>query len=366
MDGSNIYVSNLIISNAPVGFNEDVAGFARTSSVSVDTARTVKNTVTSTVDTKRTIGNTTAVIADTKRTVVSQQAEIVEFSTDTKRIVKNIVTAIVDTKRVLTKTIEPIETTDFEKDYVSIIDIYDISLRTGMIHICNTNVDITFEGNKYISIPIEREDISRSVDDIDEDVKITMADATTEQLQFIIAGFEFRGCPVRIRQIFYPESLSDNSIFRDCFYGYIDNPAFQNGEFSCTLRSRIPKITVPRRTYQSLCNCKFADSVCQMDSARITGKITSVISNNQITIDINKSEGFWRNGIITIEGESRMIQKSEGSLITTFYPFFATVSAGMQFAIQRGCDKTFTSCNAFGNIEHFTGFPAIPFETIYR
>ena len=253
-----------------------------------------------------------------------------------------------------------------ERDHISVVELYDISLRTGMAYICNTDVDIIFEGHKYISIPIEREDISQSADNIDDSVKITMADATTEQLQFIIAGFDFRGCTVRVRQILYPDSLDDNSIVRDTFYGYIDNPAYENGEFSCTLRSRIHKVTVPRRTYQGMCNCKFGDGVCQMDIAEQTGKITKVLQNSTITININKEDGFWNNGIIIIEGESRMIQQSKGNVIRTFYPFFADLAEGQLYSIRRGCDKTKANCTRYNNLEHFTGFPSIPFEDIYR
>lgn len=272
------------------------------------------------------------------------------------------VALLCDTAITITKT----EAEPVEKDHISVIELYDIHLRTGTVYVCNVDVDITFEGNKYLAIPIAREDISRSVDNVDDDMKITMADAATDQLKFIIAGFDFRGCFVRVRQIIYPDSLDDNSIFRDCFYGYIDNPAYENGEFSCTLRSRIPKVTVPRRTYQAMCNCRFGDAVCQMDQSRSTGKIVDVLGDNRIVIDRIHDEHFWVNGIITIEGESRMIRLSEGAVITTYYPFFAAIGRGLNYTIRRGCDKTFETCQRLGNLQHFAGFPSIPFETIYR
>ena len=253
-----------------------------------------------------------------------------------------------------------------EQDNISVIELYDISLRTGILYICNTDRDITFEGNKYVAIPIEREDISLSVDDIDNEMKITMSDATTDQLRYIIAGFEFRGCTVRVRQILYPESLADNSIFREAFYGYIDNPAYENGEFSCTLRSRIPKVTVPRRTFQSMCNCKFGDDICQADIAAEVDAVKSVVNDNQIAVFEVKEDEYWNNGIITIEGESRMIKKSVGNIISTYYPFFAEIRKGMRCALRRGCDKTMINCAKFDNLKHFTGFPSIPYENIYR
>ena len=253
-----------------------------------------------------------------------------------------------------------------EQSNISIVELYDIALRTGMLYICNTDKDIMFEGHKYVSIPIEREEISQTTDNIDDSMKITMSDANTDQLQFIIAGFDFRGCQVRVRQILYPDSISDNSICRDSFYGYVDNPAYEKGEFSCTLRSRIHKITVPRRTYQSMCNCKFGDRICQMDTALQNGKIMKVLQDNTVVIETDKEDDFWNNGVITIEGESRMIQKSKGNVITTYYPFFASIVEGQYYAIQRGCDKTLSTCTKYNNADHFTGFPSVPFEDIYR
>lgn len=253
-----------------------------------------------------------------------------------------------------------------EKTHLSVIELYDISLRTGTAYLCNTDKDIIFEGHKYISVPLEREEISQSTDNIDDSMKIKMADATTEQLQYIIAGFDFRGCTVRVRQILYPESLNDNSISREVFYGYIDNPAYENGEFSCTLRSRLHKVTVPRRTYQMMCNSQFGDVICQMDKARQSGKLAKIIQSSTLIIDITKEDNYWNNGIMTIEGESRMIRKSERNVIQTYYPFFATLKEGQTYTIERGCDKTATNCGRYNNLERFTGCPSIPFEDVYR
>ena len=96
------------------------------------------------------------------------------------------------------------------------------------------------------------------------------------------------------------------------------------------------------------------------------GQIITVSADNLVSIAQNKPDDYWNNGVITIEGESRMIRKSEGRNIKTYYPFFATIAEGMNYSIHRGCDKTFNNCNKYNNLEHFTGFPSIPFESIYR
>ena len=115
-----------------------------------------------------------------------------------------------------------------------------------------------------------------------------------------------------------------------------------------------------------MCNCRFGDAVCQADPCRSFGKIVDVLADNRIVIEQIFDDNFWLNGIITIEGESRMIKQSEGAIITTYYPFFATVDRDINYTIRRGCDKTFETCQRLGNLNHFAGFPSIPFENIYR
>lgn len=61
-----------------------------------------------------------------------------------------------------------------------------------------------------------------------------------------------------------------------------------------------------------------------------------------------------------------MIEKSEGNIIATYYPFFAELKKGMRCSLRRGCDKTMTTCAKFNNLSHFAGFPSIPYESIYR
>lgn len=53
MDGSNILVSNLIISNAPLDINEDVSGILTAIEFTADTSRNIKNAVTVSADTER-------------------------------------------------------------------------------------------------------------------------------------------------------------------------------------------------------------------------------------------------------------------------------------------------------------------------
>lgn len=254
-----------------------------------------------------------------------------------------------------------------ESEKLFVVEIYDVFLRIGELHITNTNVDIEFEGNKYLAIPVTREEISQSVEETDNSMKFEMTDATMGQLKYIIEGFDFRGCNVRVRQILYPDSLKDNSIYRDVFMGYIDNPVYENGTFSFTLRSRIPKVTAPRRTYQAACNCKFGDSVCQKDLETTTGTVASS-SGNDITLNIDAKDGdYWKDGTISIGGETRMIITSFDSTVRVYYPFFAAVESGDEFTLKRGCDKTQQTCkNRFDNLQHYSGFPAIPFELFYK
>lgn len=253
-----------------------------------------------------------------------------------------------------------------ESDSISYIEIYDIALRTGMIHIAATNKEIMFDGKSYVSIPIERGTINKSVDTLDNDMDLTISDVDNDKLAYLMAGFDFRGCMVLVRQILYPESLDDPSLVRDTFYGELDSPCYEDGKFTFSIKSRIPKIKTPRRSCQVNCNSEFGDSLCTMSKDQRSGTINPV-ENDQIQIGITAINDYWKDGIITINGESRMIKTSTDQTVYLYYPFFQTLAAGLNFQIERGCDKTSTTCDQrFNNDTHYSGFKAIPFESVYR
>ena len=245
------------------------------------------------------------------------------------------------------------------------IDIYIIHLRTTTLRLCACDEDLYLNGEKYIAVPIQREDIEKSIDSIVNDCTLQVADCTDDLLTYVLNGYDFRGCKCEIYRIQYPQSLTDPTCFAYIFAGEIDEPSFVDGTFTCKIYKEFPQIQVPNRDYQLYCNSEFGDYECKMD----VGEERMMVSKetpNILRLKKSYPKNYWLYGTITMEGESRTIIKSEGDLITLNINFLQDFSA-RNATLRRGCNKTASMCkNCYHNMKNFSGFPAIPFENIYR
>ncbi len=251
-----------------------------------------------------------------------------------------------------------------EKNETFFIELYIIKLRTGMTYIAACDEDIVYDGQKFIAIPFKREPVIRSTDNIADSCKVTLGDVDYGLLSYVMHGFDFRGCDCTIIRIQYPDSLENPKIVQWVFSGYIDEPAFSDGTFSCTIMSRFPQIDTPNRYYQLSCNSEFGDSECGMSLAETKAKVVSV-SGNKLTLDKSFNKGMYRCGVCSVEGESRIISDSDGKTLKLNVNFIQPMK-GKTVTLYRGCDKTKEMCKKYGNMKHFSGFPAIPFESVYR
>lgn len=263
-------------------------------------------------------------------------------------------------------TILPVSMAEMkEKNETFFIELYILELRTGTTYIAACDEDIEFAGNRYIAVPFERENVVRSMDNITDSVSVTFGDCDEGLLAFILNGFDFRGVTATILRIQYPDSLSDPRIFQWMFTGFIDEPSFSGGTFSCRIVSRFPEINCPNRRYQLACNNTFGDSCCGVDLA-IEEKTITGMDGNKLSFSTTWPEDYWKDGVATINGESRIIIRSSGNSITLNVNFVQNDIVGQKATLQRGCDKTTTGCDRFGNRKRYSGFLAIPFETVYR
>ena len=246
------------------------------------------------------------------------------------------------------------------------IELYTIHLRTSVLRLCACDEDIVFNGNKYIAVPIQREDIEKSIDSLVNDCSLQVNDCSDEMLAYILNGYDFRNSRCEIIRIQYPDSLNDPSCYGYVFTGEIDEPSFADGVFSCKVVLEFPQIQVPNRDYQMYCNSDFGDEECCMNVGREVMVVTkSANSPNVLILPKSYEKNHWLHGTITMEGETRTIIKSDKNTITLNINFLQ-VFTSRQAELKRGCDKSASMCKKYGNMIHFSGFPAIPFENIYR
>lgn len=246
------------------------------------------------------------------------------------------------------------------------IEVYILRLKTGVSYIAATDEDITFGGIHWIAVPFSRDDITRTTDNLMDETSIRIGDVDSKRLAYVMSGFDFRGCVIEIYKVQYPEILTDDGVILPVFRGYLDAPTYSNGVFSCRVKSLFPTVEVPQREFQLQCNSIYGDENCGMSTKPILANVVSVGEDNTITIDNTFPKNFWRNGMAIIGGESRNITQSESNTITLGINFLQKNIIGEIVQLQRGCDKTKECCESLKNLSHFSGFPAVPFETNYR
>lgn len=255
-----------------------------------------------------------------------------------------------------------------DSDKTFFIELYIIYLKTGPLYLSATDTDINFNGQTYIAIPFQRETIDRSMDNVIDSCNVSLGDGDYDKLAYLCNGFDFRGAEVVIFKIMYPDSLTDSNLCRISFCGYINACSYSQGTFSCTLNTRIPNIEVPNRSCQLCCNSEFGDEECTMSLGTANINLNAGSTKDKILLPTTYDKDYWKDGVISIRGESRLILSSEGNKVTINYSFLQDdVKEGTPATLVRGCDKTKETCKSrFNNMSNFSGFPAIPFETVYR
>lgn len=241
------------------------------------------------------------------------------------------------------------------------IELYEIHLPTTTLYLCSCDQNITYNGQLYIAMPIERGEISKTVDSQVDNCELSIANTTEYFTQAIFEGINFIGSRVYIYKILYPDSLSDPSQITMLFYGSIDSPELTNeGTFKIQLVSDIPTAT-GGRILQYPCNSTFGDSACQHSIQTVSGV---VLSANQRTLQLSNFDGnntTWKNGLILCNSEGRRIVAMNGSTITVEYPFLQNVH-GLTYTVKQDCDKTTADCDRLNNRIHYGGFTAVPYE----
>ena len=244
------------------------------------------------------------------------------------------------------------------------IELYIINLRSGTSYIAATDEDIVFNGQKYVAVPFQRQNITRSMDNITDSCQVSLSDVSYELLAYVMEGFDFRGSSCTVLRIMYPDSIKDPTICQWVFSGYIDEPSYSDGIFTCKIMSRFPSIECPNRAYHLACNSEFGDEQCKIKVVKENVGIKSV-QGSTLTLVKAYPTGYWKDGVAFVEGESRIIESSIDDTITLNVNFLQDLR-GKSVELSQGCNKTHEACKGYGNTKNYSGFPAIPFETMYR
>lgn len=248
-----------------------------------------------------------------------------------------------------------------ESSSVFPIELYEAHLPNQVLRFCASDTDITYNGNVYIAVPVERGEITKGVDTSIDSCELTLSNTTEMFTQMLFSGVNFIGSRIFIYQIMYPDSLADPTMVKMVFYGTVDSPELTSeGTFKVQVVGDIPNVNGGRMLHYP-CNSRFGDSVCKIQPRKETATIQDIDGRNII---LNRNIGgndVWIHGIMTVNGEGRRIENVNDRVFTLEYPFFQSPS-GMTCEIVQGCDKTTSDCDRYRNRKNYSGFLSVPYE----
>jgi uncharacterized phage protein (TIGR02218 family) len=128
---------------------------------------------------------------------------------------------------------------------------------------------------------------------------------------------------------------------------------------------------LPGFTFQAQCGNIVYDANCTLAKAPLT--LTGTVSGSPTVSAIPtataavtaKAAGYFNLGVLAftsgaLSGVRRSIKNWDGTTFTPYRPFPSAPAAGDAFSVFPGCRRDKASCNAFGNLVNFRGFPHIP------
>lgn len=121
--------------------------------------------------------------------------------------------------------------------------------------------------------------------------------------------------------------------------------------------------------YTPDCRADLGDTRCKIDLAALTvaSTVTAVSSRYGFTDNTRtEADGYWNKGLLTWTSGANVGRKMEtrsfaAGAFELFLPMSSEIAVGDAYAVQPGCDKSFsTCCSRYNNAANFRGEPHVP------
>ncbi len=261
------------------------------------------------------------------------------------------------------------------------IELYEFILGGTPFRYTNAEQDFVYQSNEFLAAPVSRSKIVSTIDDKDSQVDVKLpGDNTFARLYIGVIPAEFP--EVTIRQL-HTNDIDAEAIF--VFQGAVSTVGFGNNlsesSLACKPITSTSGRTVPRHTYQSLCNNSLYDPRCgELEADReefvlcesVDGSRILTIGAGELSTEV---DGHWSGGFIEFGSEFRTISVQPAGRIMTIDLPFLNDPTGSSIRILPGCNhiigedclnKFGTSPATGGNTVNHTGYPQVgqknPFE----
>lgn len=244
------------------------------------------------------------------------------------------------------------------------VELYLFEHGTDSYAYCNDSRKfLHVDGRVYEPLPINRTKIQRSSQDYKNKLDIELP--SNSAIPLLFQGH----LPAKHVYISVLVAQRDNpALSQESFSGEVIGCDFSNttGTLHCAPSSGLLRRQMLRFGYQSQCNNHLYDDLCGLDITKFQkDSVVQAISENGTKLQLSyvgDSTEYYLAGLLSFdESDFRMITGVNISTreVTLISPIYG-IEVGSNVKIAKGCDRSASACQGFGNFDNFYGFLTIP------
>lgn len=250
------------------------------------------------------------------------------------------------------------------------VEFYEFLIGTDRYTVTSGEDEQTVGAFVYRPIPISRGRISSGPPSSQSPLVVQMpsTESPADLYRALIPG---QTCTLTIRRLHRTDGINEVVII---YKGVVKSVVYKEGGQLADL-SIVPLTgglsrSVPRITYQGLCNHVLYDGGCKVVeagftfSATATAQVGNVLTVPGVTAEV---DGYYNGGFVQLGStDIRLVLDHVGDDLTLLVPFPASV-VGQSVSVVAGCDHTLATCKTkFNNVVNYGGFGFVPLRNIFE
>lgn len=238
-------------------------------------------------------------------------------------------------------------------------ELYEIVTGTAVARYTSYHRPLIVADLEYKPATIRRSGLS--FDTAMGDVRVTLTSTVLAELAVFIANNPTESTLIRCMRA-VTDALDDWVIL---FQGPVVSVGFEEERASATISAsgNVLNNILPPFLYQARCNHFLFDTGCQANKYfyEVQGQVVVSGSNLVVAACASYDDGYFTQGFVEYQNDSRLILKHVGNTLTLHVPFDSRVYDGVTAKIYPGCDGSPETCKTkYNNWVRFVGMPMIP------
>lgn len=252
------------------------------------------------------------------------------------------------------------------------VELYEFTQSGTVTRYTSSEGIVQFGGFDWIPRTLNRSNFGKMTEAEQTELKVKLP--TTDALASVFVGIQPASRMDLIVSRIHENMSPASQILM--FRGFVTAASFDDEVCTLSLKpfNELFQREMPRQTYQGLCNHVHYDGRCKIiESAapnRFTGTVITQTNSGEVieisglsAVADNKSpQQAFKGGFVRLLDSSdfRMVLNQQGDFLTLLLPFRNSV-LGTDVVVQRGCDRSLTTCREkFDNVINYGGFPHVP------